>query len=171
MGGAARVVDDSNSKRWLIWPTLILAVLGFLAAVILFAWPQDTPDRVQYDVGSVGAFAVGSVTTMEEGAFHLVRLSDENFVALSWRDPHRGCTVPWKADFLWPDPETGQATQGWFRDPCGGSTYDREGHRVFGPAPRDLDRYSLTIEGDQVIVDTGRYVCGQGPGGAPCVSP
>lgn len=157
MGGEAEVRRDSNTKSWLIWPTLILVVIGTVAAVVLFAWPQDIPGRTRFDMGPTDAFAVGSVTTVEDGAFHLVRLSEEEFVALSWRDSHvRHCTVPWKPDFLWPDPDTGQPRRGWFRDPCGGSTYDKDGRRVFGPAPRSLDRYAVAIVRDRVIVDTER---------------
>ncbi len=171
MGGKAEVRRETNNKRWLIWPALILAVLGGLAALLLFTWPQDSPSRTRFDLGSVDAYSVGSVTTVEEGAFHLVRLSEEAFIALSWTDSHvRHCTVPWKPDFVWPDPDTGQETRGWFRDPCGGSTYDKEGHRVFGPASRDLDRYSVSIAGDRVLVNTNSFVCGYALPGAPCVS-
>ncbi len=140
-----------------------------VGAAVLFAWPQDSPGRTRFDMGSIEVYSVGSVTTVEEGAFHLVRPSEDRFLALSWRDSHiRHCRVPWKPDFIWPDPDTGQERRGWFRDPCGGSTYDMTGRRVLGPASRDLDRYSVAIVGDNVIVNTDRYVCGTAPAGAPC---
>ena len=171
MGGSARAGSGSYAKRWLIWPALILAGLGTVAAAVLFAWPQDSPGRTRFDMGSIDAYSVGSVTTVEEGAFHLVRVSDDVFLALSWRDSHfRHCRVPWKPDFVWP-PRSNDASQGWFRDPCGGSTYDITGRRVFGPASRDLDRYSVAIVGDNVIVNTDRYVCGIAPPGAACERP
>ena len=171
MGGTARVDGDNNARRWLIWPTMVLVGLGALAAVLLFTWPQDVSGPTRFDVGPVDSFSVESVTTFEEGAFHLVRLDDETFVALSWRDPHLGCMVPWRADFVWPDPTTGRSKQGWFRNPCHGETYDIAGRRVFGPAPRDLDRYVVSIVGDRVFVNTDRFVCGHAPPGAPCVLP
>ncbi len=172
MGGKAEVRNETNTKRWLIWPALILAGLGTLAALLLFTWPQDGQERTRFDMGFMDAYSVGSVTTVEEGAFHLVRLNEESFIALSWRDSHfRRCTVPWKPDFVWPDPDTGQPKEGWFRDPCAGSTYDKEGHRVFGPATRDLDRYAVSIDGDRVFVNTKRFVCGFAPPGVPCVPP
>lgn len=172
MGGETEVRRENITKRWLIWPALILAGLGGLAALLLFTWPQETRERTRFDMGPLDGYAVGSVTTIEEGAFHLVRLNDETFIALSWRDPHfRRCTVPWKPDFVWPDPDTGRPKEGWFRDPCAGSTYDKEGHRVFGPASRDLDRYSVSIVDDRVLVNTGTFVCGFGPPGAPCAPP
>ena len=171
MGGTARVDGDNHGKGWLIWPTLVVAGLGALAAALVFAWPQDVSGPSRFEVGPVDAFSVGSVTTVEEGTFHLVRLNDEIFVALSWRDPHLGCTVPWKADFVFPDPATGQDKRGWFRNPCHGETYDITGRRVFGPSPRDLDRYLVSIVGDRVFVNTDRFVCGHAPPGASCVSP
>ena len=171
MGGTARVGGDNDAKRWLIWPTMLLAGLGALAAVLLFTWPQDASGPTRFDVGAVDSFSVGSVTTVEEGAFHLVRLDDATFVALSWIDSHLGCMVPWKADFVFPDPATGQDKRGWFRNPCHGETYDITGRRVFGPAPRDLDRYLVSIVGDRVFVNTDRFVCGHAPPSAPCVPP
>ena len=171
MGGTARVDGDNYARRWLIWPALILVGIGALVAALVFAWPQDVSAPSHFDVGPVDSFSIGSVTTVEEGAFHLVRLDDETFVALSWRDPHLGCTVPWKADFVWPDPATGQDKRGWFRNPCHGETYDITGRRVFGPSPRDLDRYLVSIVGDRVFVNTDRFVCGHAPPGASCVSP
>ena len=44
-------------------------------------------------------------------------------------------------------------SDGWFRNPCHGETYDMAGQRVFGPAPRGLDRIAIEIDGDRVIVD------------------
>lgn len=171
MGGTARVDGDNDARRWLIWPTILLAGLGALAAVLLFTWPQDVSGPTRFDVGPVDSFAVGSVTTVEDGAFHLVRLDDATFVALSWIDSHLGCMVPWRADFVWPDPETGQDKRGWFRNGCHGETYDITGKRVFGPAVRDLDRYLVSIVGDRVFVNTDKYVCGHAPPGDPCVPP
>ncbi len=168
MGGEARVSRDSCAKRWLIWPALILAVLGVLAAALLFTWPQDSAGRTRFDVGPVDTFAVGSVTTVEEGKFHLVRWNDETFIALSSTDSHlRKCVVNWESDLAWP-PRSIDASQGWFRAYCSGSVFDRLGHRVFGPSPRDLDRFVVLVAGGAVFVDTSNYVCGYAPPGAGC---
>ena len=82
MGGETEVRGGSRAKRWLIWPALILAGLGGLAALLLFTWPQESRERTRFDMGPIDAYSVGSVTTVEEGAFHLVRLHDETFIAL-----------------------------------------------------------------------------------------
>src|SRR5579871_2346777 len=54
-------------------------------------------------------------------------------VALDAKCPHRGCTLPWRGDFVF------LGRQGWFRCSCHGSTFTRAGLRVFGPAPRAMD--------------------------------
>ena len=159
----------SAAPKWWLWGALFASALALAAIAIMFAWPSGEPDNGVFDLGAVDDFSVRSVTTVEEGEFHLVRLDDGTFVALSWVDSHLGCTVPWRERFVWPD-ETGTPRQGWFRG-CHGETYDITGHRVFGPSPRGLDRYPVTVMGGRVTVDTGRYLCGYAPPGADCVQP
>lgn len=70
-------------------------------------------------------------------------------VALYQKCVHLGCTVPWRPEFEF------EGEKGWFRCPCHGSTYTRGGARVFGPAPRSLDTFPVTINGDgSLLVDT-----------------
>jgi Rieske Fe-S protein len=53
---------------------------------------------------------------------------------------HRQCIVAYKAA----DHE--------IKCPCHGSRYDLEGRVVHGPAPRALETYAATLEGEQIIV-------------------
>ncbi len=91
-----------------------------------------------------------------EGGFGGVPGSQNGgLVALYQKCPHLGCTVPWRADF-----EFG-GVRSWFRCPCHGSTYTRGGLRVFGPAPRSLDTFDLTVNGDgSVTINTGKITLG-----------
>ena len=81
-------------------------------------------------------------------------------LALYWKCPHLGCTVPWNASF------NGAAVNfpgviGWFRCPCHGSTYSRAGVRVFGPAPRPMDTMAVSINSDKSLnVNTGVITSG-----------
>ncbi len=101
-----------------------------------------------------------------EGKFWLVNLNGPEgdvlgvggtggLVALYWKCPHLGCSVPWVPGF------NGAAVNfpgivGWFRCPCHGSTYSRAGIRVFGPAPRPMDTMGLAVNADGSInVNTG----------------
>ena len=81
-------------------------------------------------------------------------------MALYWKCPHLGCSVPWNASF------DGAAVNfpgvvGWFRCPCHGSTYSRAGVRVFGPAPRPMDTMLIAVNADgSLSVNTGRITAG-----------
>ncbi|MBI2767001.1 MAG: Rieske 2Fe-2S domain-containing protein [Chloroflexi bacterium] len=81
-------------------------------------------------------------------------------MALYWKCPHLGCTVPWNPSFQGSQVNFPGIT-GWFRCPCHGSTYSRAGIRVFGPSPRPLDTMLLTVNGDGSLnVNTGRITPG-----------
>jgi len=56
----------------------------------------------------------------------------------------------------------------WLECPCHGSRYDRLGIKAagseYGPAPRSMDRFSATVDGDGVLtLDTGRITLGPLP--------
>ena len=82
------------------------------------------------------------------GKFYLIHTED-GVMALYWRCPHLGCTVP---------PYNMAAEE--FHCPCHGSIYNYVGVRTGGPAPRPMDYMSASIDeatGD-VLVDTGSII-------------
>ena len=108
---------------------------------------------------------------ISEGKFWLVNLTGPEgdvlgvggtggVMALYWKCPHLGCSVPWNPGF------NGATVNfpgiiGWFRCPCHGSTYSRAGIRVFGPAPRPMDTMAVTVNGDGSLnVNTGAITRG-----------
>ena len=106
-----------------------------------------------------------------EGKFWLVNLQGAQgdvqgaggtggLLALYWKCPHLGCSVPWNASFQGAQVNY-PGVVGWFRCPCHGSTYSRAGIRVFGPAPRPMDTMEIAINGDGSLgVNTGRITFG-----------
>src|SRR5690606_504268 len=56
---------------------------------------------------------------------------------------HLGCRVPWCA------------TSVGFECPCHGSKYNVIGEYFDGPAPRNLDRFAVEVQGDRFIIKTG----------------
>jgi Rieske Fe-S protein len=162
MGVGALQMSARTSRRPLLVIMLATGVVGGAAAALMFAWPDAGGQGGRFQLGATEEFAVGRVETFAGGKFHLVRLARDEFVALSWTDPHSQCAVPWRPDFVF------EGARGWFRDPCHRSTYSRVGRLVSGPSPRDLDRYPVSIINDRVVVRTDRYVCGYAPPGAAC---
>jgi cytochrome b6-f complex iron-sulfur subunit len=106
----------------------------------------------------------GEKLEVREGRFWLANLTQEQggpgLLALWWKCPHLGCTVPWKPAFVWPDPTTGADKQGWFRCPCHGSTFTDTGILVFGPSSRPMDTMEVVEEDGSVTVDTGKIAPG-----------
>jgi cytochrome b6-f complex iron-sulfur subunit len=152
------------------WSAFGLLVVGMLGAPLDFMWIRGrggfgapitvTPDKIP-DPGA-------DPVIIREGKFFLLNLeagvtpngeSTPGGALALWRKcPHLGCTIPWRPDFEF------QGTKGWFRCPCHGSTYTKEGGIiVFGPAPRPMDVFPLEVQGDgSLIVSTGIEYAGTG---------
>jgi len=74
----------------------------------------------------------------------IVKDSDGSYwIALYQRCVHLGCTVPFRDDCV------------SFKCPCHGSHYNVTGEYLDGPAPRSFDRFALSFNGENVLVDTG----------------
>jgi cytochrome b6-f complex iron-sulfur subunit len=168
--GAAIAVEQLDqrqiSRRGLLRITFWAGLGAGLAAVatsfIDFLYPRGITGfgGVINVAGTTDSYPPGTKTQITEGKFWLVNLTEEEggpgFLALWWKCPHLGCTVPWRPEF------TFQGSRGWFRCPCHGSTYTDAGVRVFGPAPRSMDRMLLTIDpsSKRISVNTGRITKG-----------
>jgi cytochrome b6-f complex iron-sulfur subunit len=174
-GGAAiaieRVETTPISRRGVLrlafWAGLGAGVASIGAYVVNMLYPRGiTGFGGTVSPGLASQFAEGTKTQIPEGHFWLVNLTAEQggpgFLALWWKCPHLGCTVPWRADFKFPDPTTGAEKAGWFRCPCHGSTYNDAGVRVYGPAPRSMDHMALTIDpsSGRITVNTGKVTKG-----------
>lgn len=79
------------------------------------------------------------------GRFYLVH-NEDGLLALYTKCPHLGCTVPYVGPADAPNA---------FQCPCHGSLYDFNGERTGGPAPRPMDLMAITVDGENVSVDTG----------------
>lgn len=85
--------------------------------------------------------ADGAIKVQPDGLTEPVYIvtTADGYAALSPICTHRGCTVDINGPRL--------------VCPCHGSTYDREGRVLKGPAQRPLQRYTVTRAGDDLIVD------------------
>ena len=185
-GGAAIALEtvpaSGMSRRGILRLTFWTGLLGGLGAIggsiVDMLYPRGiTGFGSVISAGTVDEFPPGSQTENSEGKFWLVHLTEEQarasdpvngkagFLALWWKCPHLGCTVPWRGQYTFND------RQGWFLCPCHGSTYDNAGQRVFGPAPRSMDRMEITIAGGRISVNTGAITKGTPDNAAFAVEP
>ena len=141
------------------WTGIGAAVAGVAAGGIDFVYPRGVAGfGGTISVSADALPAPGEKVQIPTGRFWLVNLTEEQggpgLLALWWKCPHLGCTVPWKPNFS--DPAIGADKKGWFRCPCHGSTYTDAGVRIFGPAPRSMDTMDLSVGADgRVSVNTG----------------
>ena len=114
---------------------------GFLA----FFWPLKT-GAFGTEILVPGSVipAVGDPPYRDQaGKFFLIN-NEDGVLALYWKCPHLGCTVPWID------------AEDRFNCPCHGSIYDRTGLLIAGPAPRPMDLMQVTPDGDgNLMVNTG----------------
>lgn len=82
------------------------------------------------------------------GKFWLVQSETEGAKALYMVCTHLGCLYKWEeSNFR-------------FECPCHGSKFSKDGYYIEGPAPRSLDTFATTVDGDTIIVDTGAKTLG-----------
>ena len=144
-----------------------IALLDFGALSLAFLWPNPKAGfggKVTIPA-TLSEVKAGIASTRQPfyyapGRFYLVPYDVANseyeaqglvaggLQALYQRCVHLGCKVPWCI------------TSQWFECPCHGSKYNRAGEYKLGPAPRGLDRFPITIEGEAVTVDTTFVITG-----------
>ena len=150
-----------------------LGLAGFGASTIAFLWPNLSGGfGSKIRAGKVEDVLSQIRDTKEpvyvpEGRFYLARYPadalskaranysggvlagmEAGVVALYQKCVHLGCRVPWC-----------KSAQ-WFECPCHGSQYNAVGEKRGGPAPRGLDRFSVSVSGGTIVVDTGQLSVG-----------
>ncbi len=145
------------SRAW--WAAAGLLSIEATGGFVASLWPRLKAGSfgTKVNVASVEearAMPVGTVAYFPEQRFYLSRV-ESGFLAMYRKCPHVGCVVPWLAD----DPsEDDLAPKGRFNCPCHGGIYDRYGVVHAGPPPRPLDLFPISIEGGELIVDTGTII-------------
>ncbi len=153
---------------------LTAALLGGIAGAFIYSALENNDGPRRGTIVRLGTNFSQIDTTpfcVQSQHFCIVKLESGDLIALYTYDTHpemrtRGCDVAWKPDFSFNDPGTGENAQGWFLGRCSGSIYRMNGELVFGPRPRNLDRFELTLkQGEQdytfIEVDTRKLICGE----------
>lgn len=98
-------------------------------------------------LSSASNYPADTATYVTAGRLWIANTGTQLF-ALSQRCPHLGCRVPFCE------------SSGHFECPCHGSKFDIGGEWIEGPAPRGMDKFELSMEGDSLVVDTSKLLPG-----------
>lgn len=128
-----------------------------LAAFNRFLMPNvlEEPDP-KVRIGSLDRYrdmAPGDVIEdfKDSGKFWIIRDMNNHIAALSIVCTHLGCVPSWLPN------------ERKYKCPCHGSGYKQDGTNFEGPTPRPLERFKISVEGGNVIVDRSRKFLAMGP--------
>jgi len=139
-GGTRR---DFNVALAVGWGSFAAASGVFINACIRFLYPNLLPEKpLKFKAGKPDDLPVGVNGQFKETeGVWLIRTNDE-IVALSVICTHLGCIPNWL--------ESDQK----FKCPCHGSGFYKSGVNFEGPAPRPMERFSISLADDgQMLVD------------------
>ncbi|HEX6578477.1 MAG TPA: ubiquinol-cytochrome c reductase iron-sulfur subunit [Jiangellaceae bacterium] len=133
-------------RGWKLGGALLAVAAAWTAYESLRPLAQAT-EGGSLALGKAQRFGPGTATYVSAARLYVVN-AEGHYFALSQKCPHLGCRVPF-CD-----------SSGRFECPCHGSVFDLAGEYVKGPSPRGMDRYELTVQGDELVVDTGAPIRG-----------
>jgi cytochrome b6-f complex iron-sulfur subunit len=136
-----------DRRRFVVTCACAGAGLALGGCVSMVTHPVPVNDgRVRLSLASYPDLAKpdGAIRIMPSAAadpIYVVAAGGQEYRALSPICTHRGCTVEVQGARL--------------VCPCHGSTYDREGKVLRGPAERALTSYPVTRDGDTLVIHIG----------------
>ncbi|OGW72773.1 MAG: Rieske (2Fe-2S) protein [Omnitrophica bacterium GWA2_52_12] len=131
----------------LAWIVFAAATVSALSTVLRFLFPNVLFEpKTSFKVGKPDQYEVGKVDTRWEDKFGVwVIRSPEGIYALSTVCTHLGCKPSWL---------DGEQK---FKCPCHGSGFYKTGINFEGPAPRPLERFSISLADDgQILIDKSK---------------
>jgi cytochrome b6-f complex iron-sulfur subunit len=131
-----------SRKRFLdtmMWAGGLSVVTAIAFPLLKFVNPpkRSSESGEWVDAGAATDIEVGGFTTIMHSTgipLVLVRLGENDFVALEKKCPHLGCMV--------------ELAEGEMMCPCHGAKFTLQGTRIDGPSPRDLKRFQVEIRPD-----------------------
>ncbi len=148
--------DPHKLRRRTVWTALAAFLSAGAAMTARFFFPRALFEpATKFRIGPPSDFAQGVDERFRQShGIWVVRKPDRIF-AIYAKCTHLGCTPNWLE------------AENKFKCPCHGSGYDSEGRNFEGPAPRPMDRASVELDADGlIVVDTSRLA--QCPPGGRC---
>lgn len=140
-----RLVTSRRSFLDILLGVSLVAWLGAVFyPVIKFLLPPKQPalDVNSLNVGPLAEFQLNSSKILRFGRHPVLLIRDKigNLKAFSARCTHLDCNVQYKDD----------TEQIWCA--CHNGIYDMEGRNVSGPPPRPLQRYTVSVVDEKIVI-------------------
>ncbi len=144
----------------MLWPNLTGGLGGIVRLGTKQQIVENNPDwaaGMPYAYNPARLFLINKPAAMAFASGETPNIPDpggaENMLALYRKCPHLGCQIP---------PLCMASRQ--FECLCHGSKYNIIGEKTTwpnpGPAPRGMDRFAISLEGDEIVVDTSEILTG-----------
>jgi Rieske Fe-S protein len=147
MNAPASKENLQSGRRWvnvLLGSGVMASIASFIYPAIRYIIPPPVAESTSHWVvaAKVGDLKNNSGKVFKFGsrAALLVRTADGEYRAFSALCTHLNCTVQYRADLR----------QIWCA--CHNGMYDLEGRNINGPPPRPLDKFTVNVQGEDVIV-------------------
>jgi len=142
---------------WKVGGTLLTLTAGWTSWELLRPLTAGE-EGGKINVGAASNFPEGTATYVPQGRFWVANAGGTVF-ALSQKCPHLGCRIPYCE------------SSGRFECPCHRSVFDLGGEWIGGPSPRGMDRHPVTLDADNLIVDTSVHKDGPDQGATTYLTP
>jgi cytochrome b6-f complex iron-sulfur subunit len=133
--------DEGLTRRefinwfWVGWATFSIAVGAIATLVGRFMFPNVLFEKpMAFRAGKPDEYGPGVDERFKDTQNVWIVRSPEGFYILSTTCTHLGCTPNWLS------------SEKKFKCPCHGSGFRTTGQNFEGPAPRPLERYSLSLD-------------------------
>jgi len=134
---------------WLGWISFSVVVGAMLSALGRFLFPNVLFEKpAKFRAGSPTEYAPGVDERFKDTqSVWIVKTNQNTMYALSTVCTHLGRTPNWLNN------------EGKFKCPCHGSGFRSSGLNFEGPAPRPLERFSISVdEGGSIVVDKSKKI-------------
>jgi Rieske Fe-S protein len=143
-----RAADTGPARRdvldWLLGSWLVGVLGSILYPIARYLVPPELPEAAPPSVVAGKATALapnsGRIVAFGTAPVIVVRTSSGELRAFSATCTHLTCTVQYRPDLehIW--------------CACHNGHYDLNGRNIEGPPPRPLDRFDVTVQGEDIVI-------------------
>ncbi|MBK5298953.1 MAG: Rieske (2Fe-2S) protein [Vicinamibacteria bacterium] len=143
-----RVADTGPARRdvlnWLLGSWLVGVLGSILYPIARYLVPPELPEAAPPSVvaGKATALATnsGRIVAFGTAPVIVIRTPSGELCAFSATCTHLTCTVQYRPDLehIW--------------CACHNGHYDLNGRNIAGPPPRPLDRFDVTVQGEDIVI-------------------